>query len=154
MDQKVKKCIQKIFKEKTLDLIVECNIKIVYYLDAILKLDDGACKTYKKLNDKMKYTQRKHRSRPVNYKADPKINCNKIIFLAFIKIIFLPNHTTLRTFLATCRNKEKLMYVVKSVQNQKEPRKYKRTNTCFNPLYRKTLKTNIFFLSPNSFHEG
>lgn len=53
MDQKVKKCIQKIFKEKTLDLIVECNIKIVHYLDAILKLDDGACKTYKKLNDKM-----------------------------------------------------------------------------------------------------
>ena len=54
--RKVKKCIQKIFKEKTLDLIVECNIKIIHYLDAIFKLDDDAYKTYKKRNTLNGYT--------------------------------------------------------------------------------------------------
>ena len=52
--EKVKKHILKIFKEKTLH-IVECNMKIVNYLDVIFNLGDGTYKSYKKPTDEMGY---------------------------------------------------------------------------------------------------
>ena len=42
--EKIKKHIQKIFKEKMLDVIIECNTKIINYLDVTFNLNDG---TYK-----------------------------------------------------------------------------------------------------------
>ena len=46
--EKIKKHIQKIFKEKKLDVIIECNTKIVNYLDVTFNLNDGTYKPYKK----------------------------------------------------------------------------------------------------------
>ena len=40
----VKKIIRKIFKEHELDIIIQCNMKIVNYLDVTFNLNDG---TYK-----------------------------------------------------------------------------------------------------------
>ena len=53
--EKIKKHIQKIFKEKKLDVIIECNTKIVNYLDVTFNLNNGTYKPYKKPNDEMKY---------------------------------------------------------------------------------------------------
>ena len=53
--EKIKKHIQKIFEEKMLDVIIECNTKIVNYLVVIFKLNDGTYKPYKKPNDETKY---------------------------------------------------------------------------------------------------
>ena len=42
--EQVKKNIQKIFKENGLDIIIQCNMKVVNYLDVTFNLNDG---TYK-----------------------------------------------------------------------------------------------------------
>ena len=42
--EQVKKNIQKIFKEHGLDVTIQCNIKVVNYLDVTFNLNDG---TYK-----------------------------------------------------------------------------------------------------------
>ena len=38
-----------------LDVIIECNTKIVNYLDLTFNLNDGTYKPYKKSNNEMKY---------------------------------------------------------------------------------------------------
>ena len=53
--EKIKKHIQEIFKEKMLDVIIECNTKIINYLDVTFNLNDGTYKPYKKPNDETKY---------------------------------------------------------------------------------------------------
>ena len=52
---KLKKKIQKLFKEKDLDIIVQCNLKITNYLDITLNLNDGSYCPYRKLNEETNY---------------------------------------------------------------------------------------------------
>ena len=53
--KKNKKTFQKIFKNKGLDIIINCNMKIVNYLDVTLNLNDGSYRPYKKPNDETNY---------------------------------------------------------------------------------------------------
>ena len=53
--EQVKKNIQKIFKEHGLDIILQCNMKIVSYLDVTFNLNDGTYKPYTKPNNEIKY---------------------------------------------------------------------------------------------------
>ena len=50
-----KENIQKIFKVHGLDIITQCNIKIVNYLDVTVNLNDGSYKSYTELNNESKY---------------------------------------------------------------------------------------------------
>ena len=49
------KTFQKLFKEKCLDIIVQCNLKITNYLDVTLNLSDGSYCSYKKPNEETNY---------------------------------------------------------------------------------------------------
>ena len=53
--EKIKKTFQKMFKNKALDIIINCNMKIVNYLDVTLNLNDGSYRPYKKPNDETNY---------------------------------------------------------------------------------------------------
>ena len=61
--EQVKKNIQQIFKEHGLDIIIQCNIKVVNYLNVTFKLNDATYKPYTKPNNEIKYT-RKNSSHP------------------------------------------------------------------------------------------
>ena len=50
--EKIKKTFQKMFKNKGLDIIINCNMKIVNYLDATLNVNDGYYRLYKSLMKK------------------------------------------------------------------------------------------------------
>ena len=39
--EKIKKHLQKVFKNNGLDVIIECNMKVVNYLDITFNLNDG-----------------------------------------------------------------------------------------------------------------
>ena len=54
--EKIKKTFQKMFKNKGLDIIINCNMKIVNYLDVTLNLNDGSYRPYKRPNDETNYT--------------------------------------------------------------------------------------------------
>ena len=53
--EKIKKTLQKMFKNKGLDIIINCNMKIVNYLDVTFNLNDGSYRSYKKPNDETNY---------------------------------------------------------------------------------------------------
>ena len=53
--EQVKKNIQKIFNEQGLDIIIQCDMKIVNYLHITFHLNDGTYKPYTKPNNKNKY---------------------------------------------------------------------------------------------------
>ena len=53
--EQVKKNIQKIFPEHGLDIIIQCNLKVVNYLDVTFTLNDGIYKPYTKPNNEIKY---------------------------------------------------------------------------------------------------
>ena len=53
--EKLKKKFQKLFKEKDLDIIVQCNLKITNYLDITLNLNDGSYRPYRKPNEETTY---------------------------------------------------------------------------------------------------
>ena len=46
--EKIKKHLQKAFKNNSLDVIIECNMKIVNYLDVTFNLNDGTYRPYQK----------------------------------------------------------------------------------------------------------
>ena len=49
--EKIKKTFQKMFKNKGLDIIINCNMEIVNYPDLTSNLNDGSCRPYKKSNE-------------------------------------------------------------------------------------------------------
>ena len=51
----MKKEFQRIFREKGLQLVIECNKKVVNYLDATMNLNDGSHKPYRKPDDELNY---------------------------------------------------------------------------------------------------
>ena len=53
--EKLKKKLQKLFKEKDLDIIIQCNLKITNYLDITLNLNDGSYRPYRKLKEETNY---------------------------------------------------------------------------------------------------
>ena len=52
--EQVKRHMQKIFKEHGLDIVIQCNMKVVNYLDVIFNLNDGIYKLYAKPNNEIK----------------------------------------------------------------------------------------------------
>ena len=53
--EKVKKNIQELFKENQLDIVIQCNMKMVNYLDVTLNLEDSTYRSYRKENNQIKY---------------------------------------------------------------------------------------------------
>ena len=55
ISEKIKKNIQKLFKENQLNIVIECNTKMVNYLDVTLNLEKSTYRPYKKENNEIKY---------------------------------------------------------------------------------------------------
>ena len=53
--EKTKKHLQKVLKYNGLDLIIDCNIKIVNYLDVIFNLNGGTYRSYQKPDNIIQY---------------------------------------------------------------------------------------------------
>ena len=53
--EKVKKYIQKLFKENELDIVISCNMKTGNYLDVTLNLENSTYRPYQKENNQIKY---------------------------------------------------------------------------------------------------
>ena len=53
--EKIKTTFQRMFKNKGLDIIINCNMKIVNYLDVTLNLNDESYRPYKRPNKETNY---------------------------------------------------------------------------------------------------
>ena len=53
--EKLKKKLQKLFKENDLDIIIQCNLKIINYLNITLNLNNSSYHPYRKPNEETNY---------------------------------------------------------------------------------------------------
>ena len=141
--EKIKKTFQKVFKNKGLDIIINCNMKIVNYLDVTLNLNDGSYRPYKKPNDDTNYI-------PVNADHPPPIlkqlpmSIEKLLSsLSSTKNFFEETAPYYEQYLPNCGYKEKLNYRDPASPNLITKRKRQTKILWFNPTYSKTVKTKI-----------
>ena len=146
--EKIKKTFQKMFKNKGLDIIINCNMKIVNYLDVTLNLNDGSYRPYKKPNDETNYIHVNSDHPPSILKQLPVSIEKRLSSLSSSKEIFEETAPYYEQYLSNCGYKEKLNYRVSTSPNLITNRKQQRNVLWFNPPYRKTVKIKIgkFFL--------
>ena len=70
--EKIKKRLQKVFKNNGLDVIIECNMKIVNYLGVTFNLNDGTYKPYQKPDNIIQYIHVEFNHPPNIIKEIPK----------------------------------------------------------------------------------
>ena len=146
--EKIKKTFQKMFKNKGLDIIINCNMKIVNYLDVTLNLDDGSYRLYKNPNEETNYTH-VNSDHPMSIlKQLPKSIEKQLSYLSSSKEIFEETAQCYEQYFSNCGYKKKLNYCDPTPPNLITKRKRQRNILWFNPPYSKTVKTKIgqFFL--------
>ena len=70
--EKIKKRLQKVFKNNGLNVIIECNVKIVNYLDVTFNLNDGTYRPYQKPDNIIQYIHVESNHPPNIIKQIPK----------------------------------------------------------------------------------
>ena len=76
--------IQKMFKNKGLDIIINFNMKIVNYFDVTLNLNDGSYRPYKKPNDETNYIHVNSDQPPIHSKTSSNVNRKTVIIFIII----------------------------------------------------------------------
>ena len=108
--EKIKKTFQKMFKNKGLDIIINCNMKIVNYLDVTLNLNDGSYRPYKKPNDETNYIHVNSDHPPSILKQLPVSIQKWLSSLSSSKEMFKETTPYYEQYLSNCGYKEKLNY--------------------------------------------
>ena len=98
--EKNKKTFQKIFKNKGLDIIINCNMKIVNYLD--VTLNDGSYRPYKKSNDETNYMHVNSDHLPSVLKQLPMSIGKRLSSLSSSKEIFEETAPYYEQYLSNC----------------------------------------------------
>ena len=62
--EKIKKSIQAIFRENELKITIQCNLKIVDYLDAIFNLKDSSYRPFSKTNNEINFIHKQSNHPP------------------------------------------------------------------------------------------
>ena len=70
--EKIKKHLQKIFKNNGLDVIIECNVKVVNYLDVTFNLNHSTYRPYQKLGNIIQNAHAESNHPPKIIKQIPK----------------------------------------------------------------------------------
>ena len=86
--EKIENTFQKMFKNKGLDIIINCSMKIVNYLDVTLNLNHGSYRPYKKPNDETNYIHVNSDHPPVILKQLPMSIEKRLSSLSLYKEIF------------------------------------------------------------------
>ena len=89
--EKIKKSIQSIFRENELKVTIQCNLKIVDYLDATFNLTDSSYRQFNKTNNEISYMHKQSNHPPsiikqlpssVESYLIPSSNKNNLIYLS------------------------------------------------------------------------
>ena len=134
--EKLKKHLQKIFKNNGLDVIIECNMKVVNYLDVTFNLNDGTYWPYQKPDNIIQYIHVESNRPPSIIKPIPKTIEKRLSKLSSNEEIF---------------NESTPFYEDKLPVNTKthSKRNRKRNIIWFNPPFNRNVSTKIgkYFLN-------
>ena len=138
--ERVKKDIQKLFREKGLDIIIQCNLKIVDYLDLTFNLNDGSYRPYRKPDDETCYIHVDSDHPPNIIKQVPLAIERRLSELSSSEQIFNESKAYYQDALVKSGHKHTLTY--KPPTNEGK-RKRSRKIIWFNPPYSKRASTCI-----------
>ena len=123
------------FKDKGLQIIIKCNLKIVDYLDLTLNLNDGTYHPFHKTNEETTYIHVESNHPPQIIKKIPRSIEKRLSRLSLTSKDYDEQR------LRQCRYNEKLNYTEENNEINKKSRKH--NILWFNPLDSKSVKTNI-----------
>jgi hypothetical protein len=148
---RIRKHFQAIFKRCGLDLEIECNLKIVNYLDVSLNLENGSYRPYRKPNDETIYIHAKSNHPPNIIKQLPLSVEKRLTTLSINESTFKEASKYYQEALNKCGHDHTLQYkpVEKEILNINESQGRKRNIIWFNPPFSKNVSTNIgkYFLN-------
>ena len=139
-NEKIKKILQKIFKENGLNIIIQCNMKIVNYLDLTLNLNDGTYKPYRKEDEDTNYIHKDSDHPPNVIKQLPISIEKRLSKLSSSKEIFDQTKGYYQEALARSGHTHILNY---NENTDTAPKNRQRKIIWFNPPYSGIVSTNI-----------
>ena len=138
--ERIKKNFRKLFRENGLDIVIQCNLKIVNYLDVTLDLNTGTFKPYHKPDNEINYVHI-HSNHPPNIiKQIPISIQNRLSNLSANEEIFKEAIPHYQAALGRSGYQHQLTYTPKATDR---PRSRKRKIIWFNPPYNNNVSTNI-----------
>ena len=140
--EKIKKKLQRSFKEYNLEIIAESNQKIVNYLDVTLNLKDGTFRPYHKPGDQIQYIHTESNHPPNIIKHIPVSIETRLSNISFTEAIFKESITHYKNNLRQSGDNKKLSYKPTDTKHQKHS-KHKRKIIWFNPPFSKNVSTKI-----------
>ena len=144
--ERIKKEFQKIFNKNNLDIVVECNMKKVNYLDVTLDLESGTYKPYHKADNEINYVHIESNHPPNITKQIPISIQTRLSNLSSDENIFSQATPYYKEAIERSGYKHDFQYTPNRNQQRN---KRKRKIIWFNPPYNKNLSTNIgrYFLT-------
>ena len=86
--ERIKKDFQKVFQKYDLEIVIQCNMKTVDYLDVTLDLNTGCYRPYHKPNNELSYVHIHSNHPPVILKQIPLSIQNRLSNLSSNEDIF------------------------------------------------------------------
>ena len=139
--ERVKKDIQKIFKDKGLEIIIQCNLKVVDYLDLTFNLNDGSYRPYRKPDDETSYIHVDSDHPPIIIKQVPIAIERRLSVLSSSEQIFDEAKGHYQEALEKSGHKYTLKY--KPPVETENRRRRSRNIIWFNPPFSKTVTTSV-----------
>ena len=140
-NERIKKDFQKIFREKGLEIVIECNRKSVDYLDVTMNLADGSFKPYHKPGDETNYIHADSDHPPCIIKQLPQAVEKRISDLSSTEEIFNEAKQHYQDALKKSGHNYALSY--KPSSNQGRRRNRGRKIIWFNPPFSHSVETNV-----------
>ena len=135
------KIIQKFFKDKGLQIIIKCNLKIFDYLGVTLNLNDGTYHPFHKPNEETTYIHVESDHPPQIIKKILRSVEKRLSSLSSTKGIFENLKDYYEQRLRQCGYNKKLNHTEENNEINQKSRKH--NIFWFNPPYSKPVKTNI-----------
>ena len=144
----MKKSIQSIFREKELKISIQCNLKIVDYLDVTFNLTDSSSRPFNKTNNEINCIHKLSNHPPSIIKQLPLSVERRLSKLSSNEKIFNDSIPIYQEALIKAGYNHKLTYQ-KHDQKKGNSQQRKRQIIWFNPPHSKNVTTKVgrFFLS-------
>jgi predicted GIY-YIG superfamily endonuclease len=138
--ERIKKKLQSIFKENDLELVIECNKKVVDYLDVTFNLNNGSFKPYHKPDHTIQYINVQSNHPPNIIKQIPKTIEKRLSDHSLNEATFNEAAPIYEKALKDSGYETKLKY---NPQKPKNANNRKRNIIWFNPPFSKNVETKI-----------
>ena len=142
--ERIKKNLQKTFKDFGLEIVAESNLKIVNYLDVTLNLNNGSFKPYHKPNDIIQYINKESNHPPSIIEHLPASIEKRLSNNSSVEKIFKEAAIYYEDTLNKAGYINNLVYHTASTSNQENKNKSRQRNVIwFNPPYSESVATRI-----------